>query len=207
MNETLSVRLRQETKQAHTRAERSGLMRNMLTGKLDPRQYAALLANLHPVYEALEFELDRHATDPMVAPIYHSSLARLPALERDLLVLAGPEWTAHFPATVATGRYVERIHRAAEEPALLAAHAYTRYLGDLSGGQILKRIVLGLLGEHGPRATAFYEFPEIPDPDAFKHAYRAALDALPLDHAQADRVVGEALVAFELNAQLFEALD
>lgn len=207
MNETLSTRLRQETKQAHTRAERSGLMRSMLTGKLEPRHYAALLANLHPVYQALESELDRHATNPMVAPIYHPGLARLPALERDLLHLAGPAWAAEFPATGAALRYVERIHRAAGEPALLVAHSYTRYLGDLSGGQILKRIVLGLLGDAGPGAVAFYEFPEIPDPDGFKHAYRAALDALPMDRELADRVVGEALAAFELNALLFEALD
>jgi len=207
MNETLSARLRQETKQAHTRAERSGLMRNMLTGKLEPRHYTALLANLHPVYRALESELDRHAADPMVAPIHHASLVRLPALERDLIALAGPGWSADFPSTGAAQSYVTRIHLAAEEPALLVAHAYTRYLGDLSGGQILKRIVLGLLGEKGPGAVAFYEFPEISDPSAFKHRYRDALDALPMDSVLADRVVAEALVAFELNAQLFEALD
>jgi heme oxygenase len=206
MPETLSVRLRQETKQAHTRAERSGLMRNMLTGKLEPAHYTALLANLHPVYRSLEQELSQHASDPMVAPIYHPGLARLAALEQDLVALAGPAWEAAFPATGAAITYAERIHLAAKEPALLVAHAYTRYLGDLSGGQILKRIVLGLLGTSGPAAVAFYDFPEIPDPDAFKHAYRAALDALPMDRGLEDRVVAEALLAFELNASLFEAL-
>jgi heme oxygenase len=207
MSETLSVRLRQETRQAHTRAERSGLMRNMLTGKLEAVHYVALLANLYPVYDAMEHELDRHASDPILAPVYHSSLRRLPALEQDLLALAGPAWAGDFPPTSAAAAYVARIRVAAREPALLVAHAYTRYLGDLSGGQILKRIVLGLLGARGPGAVAFYEFPEIPDPGAFKDAYRTALDALPMDRALADRVVAEALAAFELNAQLFEALD
>ena len=37
--------------------------------------------------------------------------------------------------------YVNRINQISEEkPELLVAHAYTRYLGDLSGGQILKKI-------------------------------------------------------------------
>jgi heme oxygenase len=207
MTESLSARLRQETKQAHTRAERSGLMRDMLTGKLDPVRYTALIANLHPVYVALETELARLAAHPMVAPIHHPSLNRVPALERDLLVLGGPFWARDFPPTGPTTEYVARIHEAAKEPALLAAHSYTRYLGDLSGGQILKRIVLGLLGAKGPGAISFYEFPEIPDPDAFKQGYRAALDGLPLEKPLADRVVAEALAAFELNARVFEALD
>ena len=206
MTETLSVRLRQETKQAHTRAERSGLMRDMLAGKLEPARYIALIANLHPVYSALETELHRLAAHPMVAPIHHTSLNRVPALERDLLALGGKTWAKDFPPTLPTQEYVARIHTAAEAPALLAAHSYTRYLGDLSGGQILKRIVLGLLGDKGPGAVSFYEFPEIPNPDAFKQGYRAALDGLPLDQPLADRVVAEALAAFELNARLFEAL-
>jgi heme oxygenase len=206
MPEPLSARLRLETKQAHTRAERSGLMRDLLTGTLDPQRYVALLANLHAVYGTLEPALERHARDPLIAPIHDRALDRVGPLERDLLALAGPGWKEAFPPTAATAAYVARLQSADADPALLVAHSYTRYLGDLSGGQILKRIVLQLLGERGTGAVSFYEFPGIPDPDAFKQRYRAALDAMPLDGIATDRLVAEALEAFDLNARLFESL-
>lgn len=204
----LSLRLREDTKQAHTRAERSGIMRALLTGKLPRAQYVALLANLHPVYQALEAELEARRLDPQVRPFYHPALFRVAALEHDLVTLAGAGWAEAHPLLPVAREYAARIHAAAaESPALLVAHGYTRYLGDLSGGQILKRMVAPLLGPEGAAAVAFYDFPGIADPGRFKDEYRAALDALPLSPAAGDAVVAEALGAFELNARLFEALD
>jgi heme oxygenase (biliverdin-producing, ferredoxin) len=207
MTDPLSTRLRQETKQAHTRAERSGIMRALVTGKMERSAYIALLANLHPVYVALEAGLRRHGRHPLVQPIHHEALFRVPSLERDLVALAGPEWKTTVRRVAPAAEYAGRIEAADKAPWLLVAHSYTRYLGDLSGGQILKRLIQEQLGPDGPSATTFYEFPEIPDPDGFKQAYRAALDALPFDQAQQDQVVAESLAAFDLNARLFEALD
>ena len=48
-----------------------------------------------------------------------------------------------------------------EKPELLVAHAYTRYLGDLSGGQILKKIAQRGMGLQGSEGLAFYEFDKI----------------------------------------------
>lgn len=207
MVESLSARLRQETKQAHTRAERSGLMRDLLAGTLAPERYVALLANLHAIYSELERALSRNAAHPLIQPIHDAALDRVAPLTRDLETLAGPDWATRHPITPATSAYVDRLRLAAADPARLVAHSYTRYLGDLSGGQILKRIVLKLLGAEGERAVSFYEFPRITDPDAFKQRYRAALDALPIDRTTSDRVVAEALEAFDLNARLFESLN
>ena len=55
-------------------------------------------------------------------------------------------------------------------------------------------------------ATAFYEFPTIPDPDAFEHGVRNALDAVELSAASLEAVVAEARWAFEAHAALFEEL-
>ena len=206
MTVALSTRLRDETKGAHTRAERSGIMRALLSGKLPLDGYTALLLNLHLVYVALEQELATHASDPAVAAINDPALNRVAALESDLRTINGDGWASR-PGMVDAGRaYAARIEAAASEPALLVAHSYTRYLGDLSGGQILKRFALKLLPPEQQSATAFYTFPDIADAEAYKHRYREALDGLPVDGAGADRIVAEALAAFELNAQLFEAL-
>jgi hypothetical protein len=69
------------------------------------------------------------------------------------------------------------------------AHHYTRYLGDLSGGQAIGRIIGREFGLDGGVGTAFYSFSEVPKPKLYKDAYRARLDALPLDDVQRARVL------------------
>lgn len=206
MTESLASRLRQETKQNHTEAERSGVMRKLLTKTLDLGTYVALLRNLLPVYQALEEEMDRHQKDSVVAPFYHPGLARAAALKSDLQRLGGENWPA-LPVLPEAEAYVHQIHAAAaKDPALLVAHGYVRYLGDLSGGQILKRIVAESYHLSGS-GVDFYEFPGLGDADAFKHRYRGALDALAPAPDRADAIVKEAIGGFEANTRLFAGLE
>lgn len=95
------------------------------------------------------------------------------------------------PATMtpAVKNYVEAMERACEkDPSLLVAHSYSRYLGDLSGGQILakrlKKHVLGLLETDGTwdsdEGLAFYAFNNIGNQNAFKAEYRERLNTAPV---------------------------
>ena len=202
----LAARLREATRDAHRRAERSGIMRRLLAGEVERWRYARLLRALHGVYAALESGLDRHAGDPRVAPAADDRLRRAPALAADLRRLHGDGWPAL--AVAAEGRaYVRHLERLADrEPLLLVAHAYVRYLGDLAGGQLLRRLV-GRSVAGGFVPTAAYEFPAIAEPAAFVADYRARLDGLPVDAGTADAIVGEAVAAFERHVRLFEELD
>ncbi len=84
----------------------------------------------------------------------------------------------------------------------LIAHHYTRYLGDLSGGQVVETLdrEFGL----GGAGLAFYEFPMRAKP--YKDSYRARLDALRLDTDEIDGVVAEVRLAFGMNQKLFDEL-
>jgi heme oxygenase len=86
-------------------------------------------------------------------------------------------------------------------------HHYTRYIGDLSGGQILKNIAQKAmsLGEHD--GLRFYEFDAIDDEKTFKAGYRNILDSLPIEQALADRIVEEANQAFHYNMKMFQELE
>jgi len=86
-------------------------------------------------------------------------------------------------------------------------HHYTRYIGDLSGGQILKNIAQKAMGLGDHDGLRFYEFAAIPDEKGFKVNYRATLDHLPIDQAMADRIVEEANHAFHLNMLMFQELE
>jgi heme oxygenase len=87
------------------------------------------------------------------------------------------------------------------------AHFYTRYLGDLSGGQILKNIAVKAMGLNDGRGVAFYAFDAIPDEKVFKNEYRHAMNQLPIDEATAQSIVDEANDAFHKNMDLFKELE
>jgi heme oxygenase len=85
------------------------------------------------------------------------------------------------------------------------AHSYTRYLGDLSGGQVIGRMVQRHYGV-ADEGVGFYAFPQIPKPKPFKDLYRERVDALALTPAERELVVEEARAAFRHNRALFAAL-
>ena len=89
----------------------------------------------------------------------------------------------------------------------MLAHSYTRYLGDLSGGQMLQKIAQSALKLSGYEGTAFYNFQQIPDKQAFKGKYRQALDKVNIDDTTADKIVAEANHAFKLNMQILQELE
>ena len=135
MTASLAERLRTETRALHTAAERSRFMGVLLRGQMDRASYCALLRNLHAIYAALEPALARHAGHPVLAPVFLPRLARTQALADDLLTLHGSAWADAIALQPATARYLRRLHEIeAAQPELLFAHAYVRFLGDLSGG-------------------------------------------------------------------------
>jgi heme oxygenase len=79
-------------------------------------------------------------------------------------------------------------------------------LGDLSGGQILKKIAQNAMNLDG-QGTAFYEFEQIDDEKAFKDMYRAAMNGLDVEQEMADRIVAEANDAFGMNMKMFQEME
>ena len=202
----LAAELRAGTREAHRVAERSGIMHAILVdGAVSRPAYARLLRSLHAIYAALEGELARHRAHPALAPLPVAGLARTGRLAADLAVHHGADWAHALAPAPAAADYARRLHDlGARAPALLAAHAYVRYLGDLSGGQLLPARIAAAAGVPAADGFAFYAFPEIADAAAFKRDFRRALDALPLDADVAAAVVAEARDAFARHARLFE---
>ena len=199
--------LRTETHDLHTQVERSPFMSALLRGRLDRTAYGALLRNLHAIYAALEPALARHAQDPDLSPLMLPGLPREASLRHDLDALHGGDWHSTFPLQPATLRYVARLHALdATRPGLLAAHSYVRYLGDLSGGQVLGRIVREAFGLPAGPGTAFYAFGTAAEAAQLKKAYRAGMEALRPDAAAVRAIVDEARLGFELHGQLFDEL-
>ncbi len=208
MTSNLATKLREGTKKSHSMAENTGFIACFLKGTVEKKSYRKLVTNLYFVYSAMEEEMHKRASDPILSKVFFPELDRKAALEQDLAFYYGNNWRDQVAPSDATKKYVARIHEvASQDPALLVAHLYTRYLGDLSGGQILKKIAKNAMKLTDGEGMAFYEFEQIPDEKTFKNNYRQAMNDLPIDEAKADQVVDEANAAFGMNMVMFNELE
>ncbi|MGP3924160.1 biliverdin-producing heme oxygenase [Streptomyces sp. 8N616] len=205
-----STQIRTASHEAHTEAENSTFMSDLLGGRLGVEAYARYTEQLWFVYRALEDSAEHLAGDPVAGPFLLPELLRVESLERDLGHLHGgrADWSAGLRPLPATAAYASRITEVARDwPAGYVAHHYTRYLGDLSGGQIIRSTAEKSWGfERKGDGVRFYVFAGIGNPAAFKREYRALLDALPLDDLEKQRVVEECKRAFALNTAVFREL-
>lgn len=195
----LSFRLKETTREAHRRVEGAPFVQAMLRGKVAPDAYAAYLERLHTIYATLEGAPALRAWLPEVP---WDVVGRERPLRRDLAAFGRcPEPPPSGGPVEGYQRYLTQLVRS--RPWGLLGHAYCRYLGDLSGGRIVGRL---LAERHGfsPERLTFYRFNA--DPGELASAFRVALDAAPLDEPRAARVVEEAVTAFDWNERILREL-
>lgn len=199
----LSTGLRQATAEVHERAHHSTYMAALLDGRLPLSAYTLLAEQYLAVYGALEAAGDALTADPVAGPFVIDELRRLPALRQDVEALGG---SVDAPRVLpATATYVARVGEAATDAPVFVAHHYTRYLGDLAGGQVVGKILERTYGVTGPGAL-FYDFSALGSPSKFRTRYRALLDGAPWDEIEQRRVADEAVRAFELNIAMLDGM-
>ncbi|GAA4791944.1 biliverdin-producing heme oxygenase [Actinomycetospora chlora] len=201
--------LRRATAAAHERAHHSGYMDALLGGRLALDDYATLVVQYRHVYGALEDGADRLGDHPVVGGFAVDALRRRDAIAADLAFLRGPRGADDLAPLPATARYAARIRAMVDEwPGGWVAHHYTRYLGDLAGGQAVRGLLRRTYGITGDGAR-FYDFAALGPVPPFRAHYRALLDAAGLeawDGVERARIADEACHAFELNIAMLAEL-
>jgi len=192
----LADRLKRATHRLHVEAERAGFIGAVLRQRATRAGYVLFMRNLLEVYDALEQALrQQHEAKGPVRTLSRPELFRASAIRADLTEMCGQNWGQAVPVLASGRAYAGRVAEAAQhgDGLTLAGHAYTRYLGDLNGGQVLARLLARGLALP-PAALRFYEFPQVATPrDAAAH-YRAAIDDL-------GRTPGADLAAIEAEAK------
>lgn len=205
---TFSARLRQATRLDHGEAETANFISSLMQGERTGADYVLLLAQYRPLYAALETATARlRQSNELVTELFDPALDRLASIDADLPGLA--EWAGldAVPAvTNSTLAYARRIEETGqlEDPSRLVAHHYLRYLGDLSGGQVIGSLVARHYGVPSELLT-MWQFPEIPKPKVYKDRYRELMD-LYADASREDAIIEEASLGFRLNREVFEDL-
>ncbi len=188
----------------HRAAESRGFVTRLMAGELDLDAYARYLAQLAWVYEALE-AWEPRAGDP---EIFEPGLARMAAIESDLVALGVTDHRTTHPALPATAAYAAHLRDIVGRHDVVEylAHHYTRYLGDLSGGQAIAALIARHYGAT-PDQLAFSRFDALEAPVPFKRRYREGINELRLPAASVDRLIAEVRRSFALNSAVFDALD
>jgi heme oxygenase (biliverdin-producing, ferredoxin) len=205
-----STLIRLASHERHTTVQMSSFMDDLLGGRLSVEAYARYTEELWFVYRALEGAAGTLKDDPVAGPFIRPELMRTAELERDLGHLRGagvrPEELVPLASTAA---YAARIEECARTwPAGYVAHHYTRYLGDLSGGQVLRDVAEKTWGfDRKGDGVRFYVFEQIANPAAFKRGYRELLDAVDVDDLEKQRMIEECRVAFDHNVAILRDLE
>lgn len=192
--------MRSASSQDHKTAESMHFIKHLMEGQLSKGDYIRYLNQLAYVYQALERKLSGNGPLPFAA-----ALNRFDSIIADLEQFGVPDFTAAAPLP-STLEYVIRLQEIGdEEDVRLVAHHYTRYLGDLSGGQAIAALVQRHYGITADRLS-FYRFDEIDNLVHFKEQYRKALDDLTISEQQLSVLLEETVLAFRLNQNLFADL-
>lgn len=121
----------------HDVAEKTGFLRDLLDGNITRESYSEYLFNLYEVYKTIEFNLEKYSDNEIVKEFAIKEVYRSEQIYRDLRFLLG-EKVKSMKMLASTKAYIERINELGREnPELLVAHAYTRYLADLFGGRTI----------------------------------------------------------------------
>ena len=176
--------LREITKDLHHEAETTKFAKLLLSGKIEKTDYANYLYQLLLIYPPIE-----------VGNKMQGNLENLKGIERshaiyqDFIELEGKDYTTKWlPVTIEYHNYLLNLLNDPERKHLIKAHMYCRHMGDLFGGQIIKKQVAHI------SKGKFYEFNNV---EELKSAIRAELT---------DDLGDEARVAFEYAVRMMREL-
>ncbi|MCC5789513.1 MAG: biliverdin-producing heme oxygenase [Opitutales bacterium] len=209
MQNPFSVEIRESTRKSHRMVENAAFIRGFLRGYVDPHNYLQLITDYGLIYSEMEKGIRQAAKNCRITEsLYFPQLFRTASLEKDIAFFHDSLGRKkRLSPTRSAFQYRDRITEiTTRNPHFLAAHIYTRYLGDLSGGRILRKVLSRALSLKGPEGLAFYAFPQIDSIPDFKTHFRSQLDNLPADRSQQVEIITEANLVFRLNGNLFNEL-
>lgn len=205
--EGLALLLDDGTRKSHSVAENTAFVQGFFKGLSTQDAYKSLLTSLYFVYGAMELSFDE-CDSTEVKILDDDKLRRLESLSTDMTYFYGPEWRNDIKPSYYAQKYVNRIEEVArDKPYLLIGHQYSRYLGDLFGGQMMGSMASKSLSLEKGTGTAFYSFDDIDNTRDYITEWYTKLNNLDLTQEQKDEIVDEANLVFDLNIGIFEELE
>lgn len=175
--------LRQLTHDKHRRTEHTKFAHRLLKKQITPEQYYIYMTNQLVSYYVLENVATQCGLLDGIEAIKRAS-----NISKDLAELEREYGFENAPTLTTVRRYVDYIQSISGDPDRIMAHVYVRHMGDLSGGQIIKRFI--------PGSGLHYSFEG--DVEELKTTIREKLH---------DGMADEANTCFDMIYDIFEELE
>lgn len=177
-------KLKELTWENHKKAERTGFIKRLLKKELSTYQYYVYLCNQLLAYSQLEYYAKEAGILDGIEEI-----CRLHKLSIDIFELER-EYKFVLPVPYKnTILYLNHINDIKEDRKRLLAHVYVRHMGDLYGGQTIKKYVPA-------KSILYYEFDG--DITQIKENLRSRLD---------DTLAEESNICFQLIQDFFNEME
>lgn len=197
-------RMKEETLEAHDESKDSGFAVTIMSGEWSPLAFVEWQRALFPVYNTLETILKKNRKDPILSIFDHRKLDRSDRILHDLATydvdpILDPSLLPCVQDYVACVAATD-----GNTPRILAYH-YTRYMGDMIGGQVIARSMKEKYGMSEDSLTC-YDFSEIGDLHHYRKNYKILIELLPWSDQEREDFVDEIKTAYQINAVLFQEL-
>lgn len=169
--------LKEATADLHKEAESLPLIRSIFEGRVNKQAYADYLYQLHLIYVTIEEIADELGVIRGIEGIKRSHLIRQDIAE---LTEIEEKYTLRKP-TLEYRDYLQSLRGDSDK---ILAHMYVRHMGDMYGGQMLKKVT--------PGTGKMYDFDDL---DRLKSEFRNRLT---------DDMGIEARVAFKHNINIIK---
>lgn len=182
--------IKELTMQEHKNAERQEFVGILMSGKINPKLYASYLYNQLQCYA----ELEKYG-------LANGLFRQTPGLVRSEKIFNDYKslWEdlENPPViTKSTNEYVEHIQTIQDQAEKLYAHIYVRHMGDLRGGQMIRKKV--------PGKGLYYEFSSKEHkvyPTTIKETINSYLNTYQIN------VLPEAKLCFRYATELFKEMN
>lgn len=195
---SIMLRLREETKERHERAEHGRLPRELFKGRLDRAVYIDLLLQLRLVHQTLEEAL-LHAlrSDLRLANVVRSEQFQAALVEADLAHFGvTAERLASSPPLPATATLINDIRSAADDaPVSLLGFHYVLE-GAKNGNRFVAKAVRKAYAIDGADGVQSLD-PHGDEQPALWASFKQAMDQLDLNPDERDAIVHNAKVTFD----------
>ncbi|WP_411168016.1 heme oxygenase (biliverdin-producing) [Clostridium sp. MB05] len=201
----LMIEIRDRSNTLHKAAESTGFTRRLLDKNATKESYAEYLFNLYYVYEVIENNLDKFNDLEAVSPFVTKELYRSHLIKKDLETLLGD--TSSLKPLSSTLSYVDRINSVStQNPNLIIAHAYTRFLADLFGGRTFYSLLKDFYNvtEDG---LNYYQYKDLGDMRAYVMNYHNMLNSLKLSNEEKEAFILEICNSYIYNMAISNELD
>lgn len=197
-------KMKQETWKEHEASKDSDFAVSIMSGEFGPRGFIEWQRALYPIYLKLENILKKNRNNSVLHIFDHRKLDRTQRIYSDLQKLGIDPILEPSPLkTIAP--YVAAIQNASSVPQRLMAYHYTRYMGDMNGGQVIARAMENICGIDKD-ALSCYDFSEIGDAYHYRKQYKTLLELSPWTEEEREAFIDEAKIAYARNADMFDEL-